>query len=229
MASLKKWNGWSWEDIGFKKWNGWSWEKADVFKWNGWSWEKLNEQQYSTTWECNWTQTYRENGTKRTDYRKEKICHGKHSSPWNIMKSMIGFDDANMRATLSGARIDRVELYLHNEHWYYGSGGTVGLGYHNSSGKPNNFNSSVDRVKDVKYSSRGQAMWIDMPVALGNGLRDGSYRGVTAYVHSTSYNYYGVFYGVHDGSKKPKLKITYTKQGQRGDIRDVNTSAIDNW
>lgn len=214
MGSLKRYNGSSWEDVPFKKWNGSSWVEPDVKKWDGSKWVILNQQQYTTTWEATWTQTYRESGIKRTDSRSGKLCQGKYSgdsNPWGIQRSLCGFNDSDMRSKLSGAKINDVKLYLKAEHWYYNSGGTAYIGYHNHANEPTNYSHSKYNAKSQKFDSRDEAIWIDMPNALGEGIRDNDYKGISIFANSTSYNYYGVFRGASDGSYKPKLKITYTK------------------
>ncbi len=214
MGLITKHNGSSFADINPQKFNGSSWVDMDVFKSNGSAWENMTSQQYATTWEATWSQTYRESGTKRTDHRADKLCQGKYSgdsNPWGITRALCGFDDADMRSKLTGAKIDKVELYLKNEHWYYYAGGTVVVGYHNHASEPTNFSHSKYNAKTDSYSARGQAKWITMPKEFGEQLRDGSAKGFSIFANSTSYNYYGIFYGAYDGSSRPKIKITYTK------------------
>jgi hypothetical protein len=210
LGSLKRYNGSSWVDIQPKRWNGSSWVDVEVYRYDGNSWVKMTSQQFVTTWESTWTQTYRESGTKRTDYRAEKLCQGQYvSNPWGIMRSLAGFP--SMTSELAGARIDKIEIYLRNEHWYYTSGGTVVIGYHNHASVPSTFSHSKYGAKTQAYSARGQALWIDMPIEFGEGIRDGEYKGFSIYANSENMNYYGIFYGANDGSSKPKIKITYTK------------------
>jgi hypothetical protein len=210
VGYVKRYNGSSWVDINPKRWNGSSWVDVEVYKYDGSKWVNISSQQYTTTWEATWTQTYRESGTKRTDYRSEKLCQGEYvSEPWGIMRSLCGFGD--IESALQGAKINKVELYLHNEHWYYNSGGTAVIGYHNHATVPNTFSHSKYGAKYQNFSSRGQALWITMPNELGEGIRDGIYKGISIFANTSNLNYYGIFYGANDGSRKPKLKITYTK------------------
>ncbi len=213
MGFIKKYDDSSMVDVPIKKWDSSAWVEPEVKKWDGSKWVVLNQQSYTKTWNTTWTQTYRESGTKRTDDRGGKICQGQYASePWGIMRSLIGFDNGTtIHDELAGAKITDVKLYLKNEHWYYNSGGTVVLGYHNHSTEPDTFSHSNYDQKRQAYSARGQAQWIDMPLRLGEGIRDGNYKGVSVYINSTSMNYYGIFYGNSDGSYQPQLKITYIK------------------
>ncbi|MCP1324283.1 MULTISPECIES: hypothetical protein [Bacillus] len=172
----------------------------------------ITSQTYTKTWGCTFTQTYREKGTKRTDYRSQKICQGRYVyEPWGIMRSLIGFDDgARIRNELQGARIDKVELYLQNEHWYYYAGGTVVAGFHNHSWKPDTFSHSEYGKAYQKFYDRGTAGWVNLPVALGYGIRDGYYKGVSIFANTGAGEYYGIFNGYGDWGA-PQLKITYTK------------------
>ncbi|MEC2335126.1 MULTISPECIES: hypothetical protein [Bacillus subtilis group] len=208
---LKRYNGSSWVDVPFKKYNGSSWVEPEVKKWDGSKWVVMNRQKYTKTWESTWTQTYRDSGGKRTDYRGSKLCQGTYGSvePWGIMRSLAGFPDMN--TDLSGSTINDVKIYLRNEHWWYTDGGKVVLGYHDHSSEPSTFSHSKSSVKTESYSSRGQAKWIDMPNSFGEGLRDGYYEGFSIFANTTNKDYYGIFYGAGDGSSKPKIKITYTK------------------
>ncbi|MEX3625171.1 hypothetical protein [Viridibacillus arvi] len=193
-----------------KKWNGSAWVEPEVMKWDGSKWVVLNQQKYTTTWDSTWTQTYRSTGDKRTDDRGGKLCQGDSGlDPWGINRSLAGF--GNIKSELSGAVINDVKLYLRSEHWWYYAGGTVVIGYHDHSSVPTKFSVSKSDAKRQKFDSRGQAQWIDMPIALGEGIRDGKYKGISIYINSTNKDYYGIFNGAKDGSYKPKLKITYTK------------------
>ena len=210
MADLKVRKGGSWVDIKPKKRTSSGWVDADVYKRVNGKWVKMSSRKFTKTYNATWTQTYREAGTKRTDYRSEKLCQGRYVlEPWGVMRSLIGF--GSVVNDLKGATINKVELYLRNEHWYYYAGGTAVLGYHNHSVRPTKFSHSKSGAVKQKYTARGQAKWITLPNAFGNGLRDKKYRGVSVFINSTNMGYYGIFYGAKDGSNKPKLKITYTK------------------
>ncbi|MGR5954224.1 hypothetical protein ACT7DP_30130 [Bacillus paranthracis] len=160
---------------------------------------------------ASWTQTYRQTGSRRTDYRADKLVQGYYgeAEPWGLQRSLCGFGD--IKSKLAGARIKKVELYLYAEHWWYYAGGTAVIGYHNHSNEPDYFGHSVYGAKYQRFTSRGQGMWIDMPIALGEGIRDGYYKGISIFADSYSRDYYGVFSGAWDGGNAPRLKITYEK------------------
>ena len=211
MAFIKKYNGSAWETVPVKLWDGSQWVEPEVKKWDGSKWSVLNRQQYTKTWEADWSQTYSGNLNKRTDDRGIWLGQGQYTPDnfWGLQRSLAGFPD--MRYELLDATIDKVEIYLKNEHWYYSNGGTVVLGYHNHQDIPDRFTHSEASVKSRKFSARGEAQWIEMPKQFGEGLRDGSYKGFSLYSRSSDMLYYGFFYGAKSDSFKPKIKITYTK------------------
>lgn len=194
-----------------KKWDGKNWIAANVYERVSGGWESLTAQKQSDTWEANWSQTYVSDGTKRTDYRGNMLCQGKYQNDsFGHMRSLCGFDDADMRAKLAGAKIEKIELYLRNEHWYYYSGGTAVIGYHNHANEPNTFSHSEINQKTQRFSGRGQAQWINMPLDFATGIQNNKYKGFSIFTASDAIGYYGVFYGAHT-SYKPKIKITYVK------------------
>lgn len=211
---IKKYTTSGWVDAPFKKWSGSAWVEPEVKKWDGSKWVIMNQQQYTKTWNANWSHTYRETGEKRTN-SGNTMYQGKYKyleTPiWGLMKSLCGFDDASMRTELAGSKISNIQLYLRAEHWYYYAGGTAVLGYHNHALEPSTFSHSKYGAKIQKYTSRDQAKWISMPIDFGEGIRDNRYKGFSIFANSTNDNYYGYFNGVESSSYKPKLKITYTK------------------
>lgn len=187
------------------------WVRAEAYTRRNGQWANVTSQTYTDTFWASWTQTYRTSGTKRTDYRADKLVQGYYgeAEPWGLQRSLCGFGD--IKSKLAGARIKKVELYLYAEHWWYYAGGTAVIGYHNHSNEPDRFGHSVYGAKYQRFTSRGQGMWIDMPIALGEGIRDGYYKGISIFADSYSRDYYGVFSGAWDGGNAPRLKITYEK------------------
>lgn len=189
------------------------WVKGEAMTLRNSQWANITSQRITKTWDCTYTQTYREAGTRRTDYRSDKICQGRYVyEPWGIMRSLIGFDNgSNIRNELQGAKIERVELFMHNEHWYYYAGGTMYVGYHNHANEPDIFSHSAYGVKSQKFYGRGSSQWVTLPNALAEGIRDGYYKGVSIFANSGDGEYYGIFSGMWDGGNAPKLRITYSK------------------
>lgn len=123
-------------------------------------------------------------------------------------RSMVGFNHADMRSKLNGARIEKVEIYLKNKHFWYSSGKAM-IGYHNSTSMPADFQQSRYAVKSENFT-QGQGRWITMSNEYGEWLRDGKAKGFTLFSNSNDLNYYGYFHGKGAGSE-PKIRITYKK------------------
>lgn len=220
MAGIYRSDGKKWhETTDVFRSDGKRWIKAEVMRSNGKGFSKISEQRYVKTFECTWSQSYGGSGTQKPNWLGgNTICHqGRYGAPytaeydWGIQKSMIGFDHAAIRKELAGARIEKVEVYLRNEHFWYFAGGYSVLGYHNSASRPNTFQYTKNQVRKDYYKGRGEAKWLVMPNDLGNLLRDNKAKGLILYAPTTILDYYGYFYGAGGGSSRPKIRITYVK------------------
>lgn len=210
---VKKWNGSQWSESNPRKWNGSSWVEAQGYKWDGSKWSSVTAQQYTTQWIATWSQSYTDNNSRKSGNEGNLLYQGRYSAnAGGTHKSLCGFNMSDMRSQLSGAKIDNVEIYLKNSHWYYNSGGTAIIGYHNHNSNPTKFSDSEYGMKKQAFNSREQALWIPMSKSFGEGLRDGNYKGFSLFANTTAIAYYGYFYGANSNqSYKPRIKITYTK------------------
>lgn len=126
-------------------------------------------------------------------------------------RSMVGFNDADIRANLKGAKIEKVEIYLRSKYFWNTNGGRAVIGYHNSdTDKPNGFSETKNAVKEESYSTRDQGRWIELPDEFGVLLKDNRAKGFTLYANTDDLKKYGYFYGVGTDSP-PQLRITYKK------------------
>lgn len=126
-------------------------------------------------------------------------------------RAMVGFNDGDIRNNLKGAKIEKVEIYLRNRHFWYANGGKAVIGYHNSStDKPSSFSETKHGAKEQNYSKRSQGQWITMPDEFGELLRDNKAKGFTLYANTHDLKKYGYFYGVGT-SNPPQIRITYKK------------------
>lgn len=218
MGMIKRWNGGSWQDYRPKRWNGSSWVDAVVRRWNGSSWQTISSQQFTKTWEATWTRSFGgDNQYKGSQWGGERLYQGRYGAPdsnqydWGIQKSMCGFNYTDIQNNLRGARIDKVEIYLRNQHFWYYAGGAAYIGTHNATGAPWTFNQNRYGLVYQNFQGRGQGRWITMPINFGEALRDGREKGFTLYRNSHELSYYGYWYGADSGGNKPKIRVTYTK------------------
>lgn len=166
-------------------------------------------QQYVKTYAANESASYQEDGSNRG---VASCYQGRYSATNGNQFSMIGFDDATIRSNLSGATINKVELYLNNNHFYSNSGGNAVIGTHNQTTLSGSHSSSQinDNLQQTHFDL-GQAKWITIPNSIGNALRDNTAKGIALGPGpTTSQSYYGYFAG-NGESGEPQLRITYTK------------------
>lgn len=165
--------------------------------------------QYVKTYACNESASYQEDGSNRGI---ADCYQGRYSATNGNQYSMIGFDDAQIRSDTSGATINKVELYLNNNHFYSNSGGNAVIGTHNQTTLSGSHSSSQinDNLQQTHFDL-GQAKWITIPNSIGNALRDNTAKGIALGPGpTTSQSYYGYFAG-NGQSGEPQLRITYTK------------------
>ncbi|MBC7630324.1 hypothetical protein [Aeromicrobium sp.] len=127
-------------------------------------------------------------------------------------RGLILFSDVT--GSLSGATVNRVEVYLHAEHWYNNAGGTGIIGFHGHTGIPATWSGPInpDQLR-VGGWARSTGKWVDLTGYAADNWRTGSYRGVvTGPGPSTGGEYFGRFAdnGASAGNR-PRLRITYTK------------------
>lgn len=124
-------------------------------------------------------------------------------------RSMVWFDYGNISSNLKGSNIEKVEIYLKNQHFWYNAGGKARIGYHNSNGETSDFQHSKYGQKTVDFS-KGQEKWFEVPNEFGELLRDNGAKGFTLFEDSDNLSYYGYFEG-HSSWNRPKIRITYKK------------------
>lgn len=165
--------------------------------------------QYVKTYAANESASYQQDGSNRGI---SECYQGRYSATNGNQYSMIGFDDALIRSDTAGSTINKVELYLNNNHFYSNSGGDAVIGTHNQTTLSGTHASSqiTDDIQRTHFDL-GQAKWITIPNSIGNALRDNTAKGIALGPGpTTSQAYYGYFAG-NGQSGEPQLRITYTK------------------
>lgn len=117
--------------------------------------------------------------------------------------SYLDFDDAAIRAALSGATVTSAELYLYFAHWYNNAGGTARVALSNQASAPAMLApSTAASVESAGWPNPG-GRWVQLPTP--DGWRTGAVTGVVLTpAGSSSYQFYGY---VTDA----RLRINYTK------------------
>lgn len=166
--------------------------------------------QYVKTYSASGSASYQGDDDIRSGI--DECYQGQYSSTNGNQYSVILFPYSTIASDLSGATINKVEVYLNNNHWYNNSGGTAVIGYHNSATTPSSFTypSSTDNITQSSFTY-GQAKWVTVDNSIGNAFKNGTAKGILlGKGPSTSKTYYGYFAG-NGQSGEPQLRITYTK------------------
>lgn len=157
---------------------------------------------YVTTWTSTSSATYQGGGAKRTD--TSDVVQGYNSYNGNGKGIWIF---PSMTTTLSGATINKVEVYAYANHWYYNSGGTARIYLHG-------YTSAPASSPSVTYSTQSTGWpvaagrWVTLPSSTYASFLSGAWRGFgMGPAPSNSLTYYGRF----NGGAGAKIRVTYTK------------------
>lgn len=177
---------------------------------------------YVDTFPATWSESYDgEGNVKPSEYTMGRLYqgrYGKHNTIdnieynpiyWGVQRSLIGFDAKKIQESIKGARIEKIELYLKNEHFWYAKGGRAAIVPHSFANKPNKFNYYPSNIANV-YFTKGQGQWVILPDTLGTLLKNGTISGFGLYRNTQQLDYYGYFSGANSANR-PMLRVTYTK------------------
>lgn len=164
------------------------------------------------TWTAQWSQAYRQSGGFTGGTQTYLYYGNSGESSFNgTQHSLIGFDYADIQSTLSGATINKVEIFLDSLHTWAGSGATCFFGLHSNATKPSTYGGVVKDLISSAKLLRGQQEYHGISTEFGQSLRDGASKGVILQAPNSSNSYYGYVAGVGSGLPVPVLRVTYTK------------------
>jgi hypothetical protein len=168
---------------------------------------------YTYEYYARWTRRFRGDGTVHSDSGDAAQGYTPYYPANGDQASQIGdFRRAStgelLASDLSGATIEKFEVYLYAKWWHYTDGGTGIIRYHNnaSPGARNNY------AGDVRIGgwARAQGRWVDI-TTWGALFRDGGAKGIQVGPSGgTDPLFYGYFDG-HTGSRPPRIRATFTK------------------
>ncbi|MEV6678571.1 hypothetical protein AB0N09_17180 [Streptomyces erythrochromogenes] len=159
-------------------------------------------QRYEKTYSAAWSGTYTNRGSY-SSYHGNQMLQGYYSSTNGLTASLVGFP-ASLTSDLSGAKIEKVQLFVYFEHWYYAAGGTAVIKAHSHSSRPGSF-SSDGQSMNVSFR-RNEGRWIDITSVFD----ETKWKGIALDPNNTDSAYYGRAHGVGQ-QYPPQLKVTYVK------------------
>ncbi|SEE84050.1 hypothetical protein SAMN05216483_6737 [Streptomyces sp. 2131.1] len=154
------------------------------------------------TYACSWSGSYAGRGSYNS-YYKNSCYQGYYSSTNGTQASLIGFP-SSLSSDLSGATINKAEVYLYFDHWYANAGGKAVIKAHSHASRPATF-SSDSEGKTISWA-RNEGKWVDITSVFDST----KWRGIALDPNSTSSTYYGRARG-YGQTNPPKLRVTYTK------------------
>ncbi|MCH0562135.1 hypothetical protein [Streptomyces sp. MUM 2J] len=157
---------------------------------------------YTKTYNASWSGSYANRGSYNS-YYGNKCLQGYYSSTNGMQASLIGFPSA-LATDLSGATIQKAEIYLYFDHWYYNSGGKAVVKAHKHTSRPSTF-SSDSEAKTISWG-KNVGKWVDITSVFDST----SWRGIALDPNNSDKTYYGRAQGVGQ-TYPPKLRVTYTK------------------
>lgn len=157
---------------------------------------------YVKTYSASWSGSYARRSSYNSYYGNQML-QGYYSSTNGTQASLVGFG-GSLSSDLSGATINKAELYLYFAHWYSNAGGKAVIKAHGLTSRPSTFSSDSEAMT-VSWA-RNQGKWVDITAIFDST----KWRGIALDPNSTSSTYYGRARGVGE-SNPPQLRVTYTK------------------
>ena len=182
-------------------------ENAFLLRYSGAS--PPSKKTYITTWSASATQGYDGSGRAESsaDFKQGYSSYDGDSHGLVIFggAAVSGSEKGKTLASaLSGATLEKVEVYLYANHWYYNSGGTALIRAYNSTSLSNA--TPTGTIKSSGSWPKPGGRWVDI-----TSIATTSIRGVTVgKAGSTNLLYYGRFNG-RTQSYKPQLRVKYVR------------------
>lgn len=149
-----------------------------------------SKQNYVYTFKSTAAATYKGSGTKRTDttdvVQGYNSYNGDGEGLW-VFPAMTSY--------LSGATINKIEVYAYANTWWSFAGGTALIKVHGYASAPAS-NPSMTTAASSANWARGAGRWVTLPSSLYAGFKAGTYKGFgMGPAGSTSGTFYGRFRG----------------------------------
>ncbi|MEU6475341.1 hypothetical protein ABZ858_00350 [Streptomyces sp. NPDC047017] len=157
---------------------------------------------YTKTYAASWSGSY----AKRAGYNGyygNQCLQGYFDSTNGMQASLVGFPAA-LGTDLAGAVIEKAEVYLYFDHFFYNGGGKVTIKAHKFTSRPATF-SSDSEAQTVSWG-KNVGKWVDVTQVFDSV----SWRGIALDPNNSDKAYYGRAQGVGQ-AHPPQLRVVYTK------------------
>lgn len=173
-------------------------------------WQAVTQKQYTKDYAVSASQIYWGTGGKETDYASQLIQGSYASSLSTARRTLMLFPSA-IAADLEGAQINSVQLYIKRLSSSHGTEKcALSVKKHAFSSLPSRWegNDGGSAMSAPVTLTRGQAKWITLLPSVGEGLKNGTVKGLCLDADdSCSLGSYGRF-----EKSSVRLRITYTKE-----------------
>jgi hypothetical protein len=197
---VKYYDGAAWQNADLRRWNGSSWVTDDMYYYNGSSWVLMTDRTpptstYTEQFNSVDGQSYHLSGSNSGLSASLGRCYqGYFDSVHGIQRSMFFYDWSTISSHLTGrVATYGCQVYLNNQHTYYGSGGTAVIGTHANGSAPANFAyNRYDNPGSFHYANV-DAHWVYVTNDFAQWFAEQSALGITLYANSTDATYYGYY------------------------------------
>ncbi len=177
-------------------------------------WKKIfpMAKQYTKTYSLSGAEIYWGTGGKETGYSTQLIVGAYEGNNQTTRRSLMFFPVGTIKSDLKDAQIISVRLYLKRLDTAHGEADCCTcIKTHNYSSAPSRWDNGTDSGaadSGTPTFARGQGKWVELLTSVGEGLRDGSIKGLCLDADS---DYTLSRYGRFERSSA-KLSITYSKE-----------------
>ena len=158
------------------------------------------KKKYTKTYNSNGYRVYDNNGNDTSSNDKD-VVQGLYAGGPSRLLRKGGWTFPNMTNDLSGATVEKVEMYIYMNHSYYTAGATV-----NPCVWGGRMVDNLSTFTSVKNWKRNTGKWITLPSNLYNGFKNGNYAGVGVKPTTSYAEQYARF-----NASGAKIRITYVK------------------
>jgi len=157
----------------------------------------------TTTYQATWSGSYKYRGDYNSYYGNEML-QGQYAGNWGMQAALVGFDANAIANDLNGADLNKAEVYLYPNHWYYNAGGDAAIRVHGWTYRPGGF-AADGNIQWEEGWPPNEGRWVDISGIFGTGSR-----GIALDPNNSGLENYGRFNGV-GMANPPQLRLTYTK------------------